>query len=299
MFMCSIKRLTSAVGVFACLIWGTSNLYSASQSQYDSVLSEVSQYLKDTGQDQRVLAVSTNVPATPEYLAFNATQNEFLINGSINKQMSGHSLYVKLLFQHGGYDSYTQTYKATPAILIEDVTSQLMSRIIPIGTNLDPVFKDLSLHVEFANQTVTLKNKNVATETVTLQYNDLSSAWATNAASYCSAHLDGKYCFVPQYYWDGVDRYGFVVTANSPLYYTTNFPQDFVELYKIESGNVSYKPVAFSLPVRIAFVLSQNQKNLWQIRPMTADEVGEAMVERFPVARSIPTDNVTVPRPLW
>jgi hypothetical protein len=297
---CPIKSLVCAVGVFTCLTLEVSALYAVNfQERYNSALSEISQYLEDTGQDDRTLDVSTNAPATPEYIAFNATYSEFLVNGGIKRKFSGHSLYVKLLFQHGGYDSYTQTYKAIPALVVNDDTAGLISRIVTIGTNTNVTFKNLSLHIEFGNQTVVFNNNNISTETVTLQYSDLSSAWAANAVSYCATHLGAKYCLVPQQYWDGSYHYGLVVTANTPLYYTTNFPQDFVELYKKESENLSYKPVVYSLPVKIAFVLSQDQKNIWQVRPMTPDEVGEAMVERAPVARSIPDDSVTVPRPLW
>jgi hypothetical protein len=156
-----------------------------------------------------------------------------------------------------------------------------MAQVILAGQSNNFSFKGLNLYVEFKDKTVTLKNNSLASESVALQYGDLLSAWATNAEKYCAIHLGLKYCFVPQHHWDGsAHHYGLVVSANAPLYYTTGLPQDFVELYKNENGDLNLKPIAFSLPLRSAFVLSTTQKFLWEFRPMTAEEVGEAMVNR-------------------
>ncbi len=219
-----------------CVILKTSTAYAVDfQDRYNSTLAEINTFLGDTGQERLSVSASTDVPATPEYVGFNATVGEMLVNGGINRQIGGHALYVKLLFLRGSYDSYTQTYKTILALSVEDTTADLMGRLIPIGSNQDFGFGNLNLHVEFAGQTALLRNNNVSTETVTLQYSDLSSTWASNASAYCAAHLSGTYCFIPQYYWDGISHYGYVVSANTPLYYTTNFPQDFVELYKLVS----------------------------------------------------------------
>ena len=212
-----------------------------------------------------------------------------LNNGAISCNLSGHTVYVKLLFLRGNYDSYTQTYKSVPAVSVHDVTASIMGIRILSGESYNYVFKDLSFYGGFAGKTITLKNNNVPSEVVTLRYEDLLSAWAANAVKHCSMHLAAKYCFVPQYYWDGANRYGFVVSANTPLYYTTGLPQDFVELYKTENGDTSFKPIAFSLSLRSAFVLSPGQKYIWEFRPMTAEEVGEAMINRTkpPISASI------------
>lgn len=250
------------------------------QEQYGSVFSEINSYLKDTKQDTLPAAAGLAVPLAPEYIGFNDDGNEMLNNGAIIRNFSGHAVYVKFLFLRGNYDSYTQTYKSVPAVSVNDVTTSLMGARIMSGESNTFAFKDLSLYVGFAGKTITLKNNNAPSESVTLQYEDLLSAWAANAEKHCSMHLAAKYCFVPQHYWDGAHHYGFVVSGNTPLYYTTGLPQDFVELYKTENGDTSFKPIAFSLSLRSAFVLSPGQKYIWEFRPMTAEEVGEAMINR-------------------
>ncbi|OGS28791.1 MAG: hypothetical protein A2218_08960 [Elusimicrobia bacterium RIFOXYA2_FULL_53_38] len=250
------------------------------QERYDSAFSEINSYLKDTKQNILPAAAGLDVPPVPEYIGFNYDVNEMLSNGAISRNFSGHTVYVKFLFLRGDYDSYTQTYKGVPAVSVYDESTSLMGKLILSGESRKFTFKDLSLYVGFAGKTITLKNNNVPSESVTLQYEDLLSAWAANAEKHCSMHLAAKYCFVPQYYLDGAHHYGFVVSANTPLYYTTGIPQDFVELYKTENGDTSFKPIAFSLSLRSAFVLSPGQKYIWEFRPMTAEEVGEAMVNR-------------------
>jgi hypothetical protein len=245
------------------------------------VFSEINSYLKDTKQDTLTAAADLAVPlAASESIGFNDDENEMLNNGAISLNFSGHTVYVKLLFLRGNYDSYTQTYKSVPAVSVHDMTASLLGECVFAGESNTFKYGGMSLYVGFAGKTITLKNNNVPSESVTLQYEDLLSAWAANAEKHCSMHLAAKYCFVPQYYWDGAHRYGFVVSANTPLYYTTGLPQDFVELYKTKNGDTSFKPIAFSLSLRSAFVLSPDQKYIWEFRPMTAEEVGEAMVNR-------------------
>lgn len=267
------------VGLF--FVTNPSVIHAAdTQKRYDSAFSEINFYLKDTKQDTLPAAAGLDVPLAPEYIGFNNSVNETLNNGAISRNFSGHTVNVKFLFLRGNYDSYTQTYKSVPAVSVHDVTAAIMGTRILSGESNNFTFKDLSLYVGFAGKTITLKNNNVPSESVTLQYEDLLSAWADNAVKHCSMHLAAKYCLVPQRYWDGAHRYGFVVSANTPLYYTTGLPQDFVELYKTENGDASFKPIAFSLPLRSAFVLSPDQKYLWEFRPMTAEEVGDAMINR-------------------
>lgn len=251
------------------------------RERYNSAFSEVESYLKDTGQGVLPAAASVDAPLAPEYIGFNVDGNEALNNGAISCQLGGHTIYAKFLFLRGNYDPYTQTYKSVPAVSVHDATAALVAPVVLSGQGFSFTFKDLSFYVGFKGKAVTLRNNNVSAESVTLQYEDLLSAWAANAAKHCGLHLTGKYCLVPQYYWDGAaNHYGFVSSANTPLYYTTGLPQDFVELYKTENGETSFKPIAFSLPLRSAFVLSPDQKYIWEFRPMTAEEVGEAMVNR-------------------
>ncbi|MHB0997251.1 MAG: hypothetical protein ACYC2I_12850 [Elusimicrobiales bacterium] len=251
------------------------------QERYGSAFSDLNLYLSNTGQNVLPDAARVDVPLAPEYIGFSDDVTETLNNGAVMRQIGGHTIYVKALFLRGNYDAYTQTYKSVPAVSIHDATASLMAQVLLSGQSNNFSFKGLNLYVEFKDKTVTLKNNSLASESAALQYGDLLSSWAANAARHCAMHLSAKYCFVPQHHWDGAaHHYGLVVSSNTPLYYTTGLPQDFVELYKTENGDLNFKPIAFSLPLRSAFVLSTTQKFLWEFRPMTPDEVGEAMVNR-------------------
>lgn len=269
-----------SVSLFSSLICPATGYAIDFQGRSNSALSELEMYLEDGGKEILPASAESDVPRAPEYITFTDGAEETLDNGGINRKFGGHSVYVKLLFLRGNYDPYTQTYKSIPAVSIHDATAASMGKSILSGENYNFTFNDLKLYVEFAGKAVTLKNNSVPSESVTLEYDDLLLAWAANASKYCSIHLSAKYCFVPQHYWDGAHHYGLVVSSNTPLYYTTGFPQDFVELYKTENGNLSFKPIAFSLSIRSAFVLSPDQRYLWEFRPMTAEEVGEAMIDR-------------------
>lgn len=104
-----------------------------------------------------------------------------------------------------------------------------------------------------------------------------------NYASRFAKEIDGKkYYLVPQTLWSGnAYLHGFVVTADTPLYYTTGFPQDYVELYKEESGVPSYKPAAYSLALHLAFKLISGSNNVWEVKEMTEAERTMAITDAF------------------
>ncbi|HAH31129.1 MAG TPA: hypothetical protein DCL44_02325 [Elusimicrobia bacterium] len=250
------------------------------QNQSGSMLNEIKTYLKGTGQEAISLAANTEVPVAPEFVGWDATGDNLLINGGVSRQFSGHTLVAKLGFIRGNFDSYTQTYKTETVVTVYDWTANIICPYYSVGQNMKSVFGDLEVQVIFNGQTVEIQNNKNTSEQATIQYSDLVASWTSYASGNCSTHLGTKYCLVPQYLWNGVHRFGFVATTNTPLYYTTNLPQDFIELYKQEPSNINYKPIAYSLALRLAFILSPDQKNSWQIRPMTSEEVGEAMLNR-------------------
>ena len=276
-----IKIWIYTIFILCEIMPGVSNVNAADfQRQSDLIVNNLNGYLKGTDQGALALAVGTEAPAAPEIISWNATLDELHLNGGLNYQFAGHALTVKLGFIRGNFDAYTQTYITAPIITVDDTTAGLITSAIGVGISLNPVFKDLNPQITFNGQTVEIQNNKNSSEHITISLGDLLSEWTSYAVNKCSNHLGKKYCLVPQSFWDGAFHYGFIATMNTPLYYTTNLPQDFVELYKKESGNISYKPIAYSLANRLAFVLSQDQKNIWQVRPMTSEEIGEAMVDR-------------------
>lgn len=251
-----------------------------SQNHSVSILNGINGYLKETDQAQLALAVNVDIPAAPEFIGWNALMSDLYANWGVDHQFTGHKLMVRLGFIRGDFDVYTQNYKAVPVVSIYDVSENLLYGYLRVGPSKNYVGGTLDVRMEFNGQTVEILNYKNTSERVTIQYSDLLAKWTAYASNNCSNYLSKKYCIVPQYLWDGAHHYGFVVTANTPLYYTTNLPQDFVELYKEEAGNTNYKPIGYSLALRLAFVLSPDQKNIWEIRPMTPEEIGEAMLER-------------------
>lgn len=292
------KNYSKACMYTLLVAWGimpaTSPLsaYAAdSQNHADSILSEMSGYLTETGQESLSVADSAAVPIAPEFIGWNVTWVDLYENWGVDHQFAGHKLTVKLGFVRGVFDAYTQTYKAEPVIKLIDSSDNLTYPYLRVGPSKNYIGGSLDVRIEFNGQTVDILNYKNTAERVKIPYADLLAKWTAYASRNCSNHLGKKYCLVPQYLWDGARRYGFVATANTPLYYTTNLPQDYVELYKEEAGTINYKPIAYSLALRLAFVLSPDQRDIWEIRVMTPEEIGEAMLERSKT-RTILCDNL-------
>lgn len=150
-----------------------------------------------------------------------------------------------------------------------------------VGENSECYLSDVTVCTSFERQTVSVFKCGGGGPEVRISYADLLSQWMSFAKDRCAAHLGSTYCLVPQALWgDGRWAYGWTATANTPLYYTTNMPQDVVELYQDDKNHQrSYKPKAYCLPLRLTFVLSSTQPNKWEIRQMTPEEVVEAMTE--------------------
>jgi len=240
--------------------------------------------LKETGQASFLVNSVIGVPSAPELVNKGASAEDLYTKGGVDIKFRGHTLTVKLGFIRGDYDAFTQTYKAKPVISVVDnlTTPPLMTPYIVNGGIKSAVFTNISVNVEFQGQTVKISDYNKPSKQVIVLYSDLLAKWAAFASGYCSdyVNLGKRYCFVPQSLnSESYQQCGFVATENTPLYYSTSVPQDYVELGRYEqSGTWSYSPITYSLALRLAFVFSPDQK--WEIREMTSEEIGEAMVER-------------------
>jgi hypothetical protein len=248
-------------------------------AHFSDIPTSIAEYLRSTGQPPSS-AETVKIPEPSMYIGWDIAWDTLLRGGAIEFQFAGHKLAVKSGFVRGEFDTYAQTYKAAPVLLVYDTTENLIYHYFTAGTERDCRGDALNIRVSFTGKTVVIRNNKNTAEQTTLRYPDLLEEWTKFASSYCSTYIGKRHCLVPQNLWDGAHRYGFVLTEGSPLYYTTNLPQDFVELYKKEDGNTTFKPAAYSLAARLAFILSPTQKKTWEVRQMTAEEVGEAMLER-------------------
>lgn len=253
-------------------------------------LDDIRAYLMETGQKGFSFDSEVKVPAVPEYLDWRSWEDLYG-KGGVDAQLQGRKLKVKPGFIRGSFDSYTQTYKAEPVIsLLVNESELAMFPYLRSGQSAHYVWTNsvgtLNVTIEFLGQTVKISNNANTSEQVTVLYSDLLTTWVDFASSYCSEHLAKKYCIVPQRLWNGsLYKLGWVVTENTPLYYTTAMPQDYVELFLQESiapdFKKSYKPISYSLPLRLTFILSTLQTDVWGVRQMTAEEAGNEMVAEY------------------
>lgn len=268
----------------------------APSSPKDSALSTLEDYLKTEGRDITLAETLAEVPAIPTFIDWSAPWEKLIIAGGIEHNFSGHKLSIKLGFLRGSFDSYSQTYRAVPGIILCDITADAVHPFILAGAGKNYQSGTLNVWIEFNGNFLEIKNNNNPSESVSFSYFDLLANWEAFAFSYCSDFLGERHCIVPQRIWNGYyNQYGFVATKGSPLYHTTNLPQDFIELFKQEAQNISFKSIAYSLPLRAAFVPSPNQKYVWQVRPMTASEIGETMVNRSAMSHDLLEQNNTFP----
>jgi len=276
--------------VFALAAISSCHAEVNSQNTTELPLDDIRTYLTETGQKGFSFDSEMKVPAVPEYLDWRSWEDLYR-KGGVDVQFQGRKLMLKLGFIRGSFDSYTQTYKAEPVItLLVNESELVMFPYLRYGQSARYVWTNtagtLNVAIEFLGQTVRISNNANPSEQVTASYSDLLTTWVDFASNYCSEHLAKKYCIVPQRLWNGsLYQLGWVVTENTPLYYTTAMPQDYVELFLQESTapefKKSYKPISYSLPLRLTFVLSTFQTDVWGIRQMTAEEAGNEMVAGY------------------
>lgn len=271
-----------------CVLLPSNKLLAAgSQQDFESALRNGYGELRATegefaGQDI-VLAAKA-----PELVFWNVSWEDLNINCEKSFKLNGNNLAVKLGFIRGNFDSYSQTYKAEPIVALRNVDGNFVYPFIRVGQRIDNTWNTGTasgrVSVEFQAKTVAVTDSYNTAQSVSIPYSELVAKWNEHASAFCSWHLGKKYCLVPQNFWDGsYHQSGFVLAEGSPLSAVTAFPQDYVALFREEPDTFtpSYRPIVYSLALRLAFVLSPNQKNVWEIRQMTAAEIGEAMVERI------------------
>lgn len=255
-------------------------------------LDRIGGYLKETGQGALAINTEMEVPPVPEYVDWNreGEWRDLFRNWGVNVDLSGLKLTLKLGFIRGGFDSYTQAYKVEPVVTVLDNTLDDSYTIWPYlrrGESLSyrqgHPGVDVGFGAQFDGGAVCLDWRDWKTDLLyrmTIPYDQLLSKWLSFAGQ-CSPHLGSTYCFVGQVLWrDNNYQYGWVTSERTPLYYTTGMPQDFVELFQEDKVHQrSYKPKAYSLPLRLTFVLSSTQRDRWVMRPMTSEERADAMTE--------------------
>lgn len=278
-----MKKLFSRIAIQAILTafgitMGTPTAALAGDSLDFAI--DIASLLKTSEQDISLSPDTHKIPPPQTFIGWNTSWQDLLITGAMEQQFAGHRLAIRLGFIRGNFDTYTQTYKAEPVAFLYDLTDDLVYPYLRAGSEKNCQGGTLDVWIKFSGKTVEIRNNKNVSEQTTFQFSDLLAKWTTFASSYCSTYFDAKYCLVPQRLWDGMNHYGYVTSTSFPLYHTTNLPQDYVELYKEENGNTHFKPIAHSLPIRFAFVLSPDQKYLWGLRTMTAAEVGDAMIDR-------------------
>lgn len=291
-----MKKCThkTIIGILSGLVFALAAISCHAEVSYSNItelpMEDIRSYLTETEQKGYSFDSDIKVPAVTEFLYWRSWEDLYR-KGGVDVQFQGRKLMVKLGFIRGSFDSYTQTYKAEPVInLFVNESESAMFPYLRSGQSARYVWTNtvgtLNITIEFLGQAVKISNNANTSEQVIVSYSGLLTTWADSASSYCSGHLAKNYCIVPQRLWNGsLYNLGWVVTENTPLYFTTAMPQDYVELFLQEPTapefKKSYKPISYSLPLRLTFVLSPSQADVWEIRQMTAEEAGNEMVAGY------------------
>lgn len=266
-------------------------------SDFDSILS-VSQKELLEQKDNLFQSPTEAIGKATDFVFWTASWDD--LNASCEKKFMfyGSNLAVKLGFVRGAFDSYSQTYKAEPVVALRNIDTDLVYPFIRVGQRVNNGWNTASfagrVFVEFQPQSVIITDYYDSSKTLTVPYAELLRKWETHAAAFCSWHFGKKYCLVPQRFWDGAyHQNGFILSEGAPLFSATSRPQDYVGLFRQEPTTYvpNYRQTVYSLALRMAFILSPNLQDTWELRPMTSAEVGEAMVDRmstmtFPIRTS-------------
>ena len=236
---------------------------------------------------QPYLEAGIPVRAAPEFVNWENLADPYNLKAGIDVQFLGQRTTVTLGFIRGSFDAYTQTFKTEPVISLHVNGNTNTSPYVRPGQALDSYWSgtgwDSHLITKFDGNYVTISNFKNPSEMAFVYLSDLREKWKIGASRYCSKHLNKKYCLVPQNLWNDSREHqsGFVITENTPLYYTTSMPQDYVDLFKQRPPDYAFnfKPIAYSLALRLTFVLSDPVMQVWQIRQMTAEEAADVMLD--------------------
>lgn len=288
-----MKSLNYRVGIaaFFFFCFSANSFFAASLSaadfedQVESVLREAREFKIEGAAAPDEIPLASNLSIS---VGWRATWNDLYVNGGVERQLLGQNLTIKLGFMPGDYDAYAQTYKAQPVVTILHHYSGGCTVLPYLEPGITQHFKwtnpagALDVDATFDGKTVTVSDRANPASKAQATYSDLLDKWVKYAgAGNHFQYRDNKYYIVPQSTWQGdAFHFGYVISGGTPLYYTTGFPQGYVELYKESGDTTTYIPAAYSLATRLAFVLSPTQKKTWEVRQMTAEEIGEAMLDR-------------------
>lgn len=282
----NMKNDYRKVGWYALLIvWGilfavpSPDAHAAdSQDDFYSALNGITSYIKEDGQQHPPVPNRADVQTSTDSVYWGWWVEH--VGGWSEQLFAGHRLGVRIGFINGGFDQYAKTYKAEPVVQLKDLDKDLTYPYVRVGQSRTFIGEKLKISLEFNKPTITIRNNLLSQEQKTIQYSELLQQWTELASRTCLDRLGRKICLFSQTIWDGTAwRYGFVATEGTPLYYTTNLPQEFVELYKSENGERIYKPIAYSPALLLAFMYVPRPVNgEWNIRKMTDEELGEVIV---------------------
>jgi len=250
------------------------------------MLSDIGIYLEGT--DISVIG-EIKSPPTPVYTGWNVSWADEFINWGVDKQLLGHKLATKIGFVRGKYDAFAKTYKAEPVITVLDTSIPNSFTILPYMGNGQKINQNwtndvgaISVNIEIKNQQVTISNPAQPGEKILVPYGEMVSQWSNFASRYALLVSGKRYYAIPQTIWGNNTYYsGFVVTEDAPLFYTTNLPQDYVEVFRKKDGETTYAPKAYSLPLHLTFELSTTQKNTWEVHAMTEAERVHCLTDSF------------------
>lgn len=226
------------------------------------------------------------------------TDEDLCVNGGVTFQFRNYKYALKLGFRKGKYDNYVKNYKTSRVLLLTDMTyysskatlDELFPMLVDIvdttgstsferflGTDEGLVIKKFSSYLDMI-----YVNKTTGEEELVLsvKLSELAKNWAADAERYALKYNGRKIYAVPQVlpeYSETGNPFGFVVSEGSPLYHTTGLPLDFVEVYRynFDTDLTLYKPVAYSIPMSIAF--EKKDDGDWDIRDINSQELTDVL----------------------
>lgn len=222
--------------------------------------------------------IGTPTPTSAEL--YQANNWELFQFGAKSFELEGSTLALKLVYFRGQYDPFAKTFKAQPSYILSDVTDVHNTvtywRVRPINGEPQAFTfgpkKELSIRFDKNVFTILIRdNGSNFSEALKISYQELRQLWEGAAWAFIYDFSGKSYCFAPQLTWDGtVTRTGFVLSQDSPYYYTSSMPIDYVELSREQDGLTTYAPTGYSIPMELAF--DYLPAGFWNARKMTARE---------------------------
>lgn len=221
-------------------------------------------------------------------------------------EWKGKKYAVKLLFMRGAYDTYVKTFKARPYFCLQDITDPAGALTWPYrpldgSEAVNFYFENegwddyLSVARNGGNLTVSACDKDdKCSELLSFAARLLYEDWRAMSKDRALPVAGRKLFLVPQLSYDGETMaYGYVISENSPLYFTTGMPQDYVQLFRDGSdGFYDFRPKAYSLATKLVFEMAPPAEGdihpSWTVREMDGTEIQEALDEMLANRSRIP-----------